>query len=161
MDFSRRSRAPNSAVLGPIGPNYELARDAIYILDIFKYKEDPIKMSVHNIFPITTLLELSITMETRVPIRSGLKPHSLSSNPLMLQMKFGCDRPAGYGDIVYTHTQTDTHTYAGLTPILYAHLVSLRLRSAEKHQTLEILLRVEFFMHFLKKSHFFKIFEIH
>ena len=42
-DFSRRSRAANSAVLGPIWPNFELVRDGIYVLFTCKYEEDPIK----------------------------------------------------------------------------------------------------------------------
>ena len=41
--FSRRSRAANSAVLGPIWPNFELVRDVIYGLLTCKYDEDPIK----------------------------------------------------------------------------------------------------------------------
>ena len=42
-DFSRRSRAANSAVLGPIWPNFELVRDVMDVLDTCKYEEDPIK----------------------------------------------------------------------------------------------------------------------
>ena len=42
-DFSRRSRAANSAVLSPIWPNFELVRDVIYVLVTCKYEEDPIK----------------------------------------------------------------------------------------------------------------------
>ena len=42
-DFSRRSRAANSAVLGPIWPNFELVRDVIDVLVTCKYEEDPIK----------------------------------------------------------------------------------------------------------------------
>ena len=41
--FSRRSRADNSAVLGPIGPNFELVRDVMNVLVTCKYEEDPIK----------------------------------------------------------------------------------------------------------------------
>ena len=41
--FSRRSRAANSAVLGPIWPNFELVRDVIDVLVTCKYEEDPIK----------------------------------------------------------------------------------------------------------------------
>ena len=40
--FSRRSRAANSAVLGPIWPNFELVRDVMDVLVTCKY-EDPIK----------------------------------------------------------------------------------------------------------------------
>ena len=35
--------AANSAVLGPISPNFELVRDVIDVLVTCKYKEDPIK----------------------------------------------------------------------------------------------------------------------
>ena len=36
-DFSRRSRAANSAVLGPIWPNFELVRDVMDVLVTCKY----------------------------------------------------------------------------------------------------------------------------
>ena len=42
-DFSRRSRAANSAVLGPIWPNFKLVRDVMDVLVTCKYEEDPIK----------------------------------------------------------------------------------------------------------------------
>ena len=42
-DFSRRSRVANSAVLGPIWPNFELVRDAMDVLVTCKYEEGPIK----------------------------------------------------------------------------------------------------------------------
>ena len=42
-DFSRRSRAANSAVLGPIWPNFELVQDVMNVLVTCKYEEDPIK----------------------------------------------------------------------------------------------------------------------
>ena len=42
-DFSRRSRAANSAVLVPILPNFELVRDIMDVLITCKYEEDPIK----------------------------------------------------------------------------------------------------------------------
>ena len=42
-DFSRHSRAANSAVLGPIWPNFELVRDVMDVLVTCKYEEDPIK----------------------------------------------------------------------------------------------------------------------
>ena len=42
-DFSRRSRAANSAVLGPMWPNFELVRDIMDVLLTCKYEEDPIK----------------------------------------------------------------------------------------------------------------------
>ena len=42
-DFSRRSRAANSAVLGPMWSNFELVRDVTDVLVTCKYEEDPIK----------------------------------------------------------------------------------------------------------------------
>ena len=42
-DFSSRSRAANSAVLGPIWPKFELVRDVMDVLVTCKYEEDPIK----------------------------------------------------------------------------------------------------------------------
>ena len=42
-DFSRRSRASNSAVLGPIKPNFKLVRDVMDVLVTCKYEEDLIK----------------------------------------------------------------------------------------------------------------------
>ena len=41
--FSRRSRAANSAVLGPIWPNFKLVQDVMNVLVTSKYEEDPIK----------------------------------------------------------------------------------------------------------------------
>ena len=43
-DFSSRSRAANSSVLGPIWPNFELVRDAIDVFITCQYKEDLIKI---------------------------------------------------------------------------------------------------------------------
>ena len=42
-DLSRCPRAANSAVLGPIWPNFELARDVMDVLITCKYEEDPIR----------------------------------------------------------------------------------------------------------------------
>ena len=42
-DFSRRSRAGNSAVRGRIGPNFELIRDFMVVLVTCKNEEDSIK----------------------------------------------------------------------------------------------------------------------
>ena len=42
-DFSRRSRAANSTVLGPIWPKFKLVRDVIDVLVSCKYEEDLIK----------------------------------------------------------------------------------------------------------------------
>ena len=55
-NFSRRSRAANSAVLSPIWPNFELIPDVIDVLFTCKNKEDPIKIEsprvVTRFFPL-------------------------------------------------------------------------------------------------------------
>ena len=68
----------------------------------FKYEENPIKMKelecsqVHKISPIITLWQLS----TRVPIRSGQNSNAaFPPTPMMLLLKFNCDRYKGCGDI--------------------------------------------------------------
>ena len=53
-DFSRRSRAANSALLGPIWLKFKLVRDVIDVLVTCKYEEDLIKNEgarVVTIFP--------------------------------------------------------------------------------------------------------------
>ena len=52
-DFSRRSRASNSAVLGPIWPNFELVLDVMDVLVTYQYEEVPIKNRGGRVF--TTL----------------------------------------------------------------------------------------------------------
>ena len=49
-DFSRRSRAANSAVLGPIWPNFKLIRDVMDVFVTCKYEEDPIKNEGARVF---------------------------------------------------------------------------------------------------------------
>ena len=49
-DFSRCSRAANSAVLGPIWPNFELVRDVMNVLVTCKYEEDPMKNEGARVF---------------------------------------------------------------------------------------------------------------
>ena len=49
-DFSRRSRAANSAVLGLIWPNFELVRDVMAVLVTCKYEENPIKNEGARVF---------------------------------------------------------------------------------------------------------------
>ena len=52
-DFSRRSRAANSAVLGPIWSNFELVQDFMVVILTCKNEEDPIKNRGARVF--TTL----------------------------------------------------------------------------------------------------------
>ena len=49
-DFSRHARVANSAVLGPILPNFKLARDIMNVLVICKYEEDLIKNESARVF---------------------------------------------------------------------------------------------------------------
>ena len=42
-NFFRRSRAANSVVSGPIWPKFELIRDFMHVLVIWRYKKDRIK----------------------------------------------------------------------------------------------------------------------
>ena len=53
VDFSRRPRAANSAVHGPIWSNFELGRDFMVVLLTCKNEEDPIKNRGARVF--TTL----------------------------------------------------------------------------------------------------------
>ena len=55
-DFSRRSRAANSAVLIPIWPILELVRDVMYVLVTCKYEEDPIKNEGARVLTTFSLL---------------------------------------------------------------------------------------------------------
>ena len=126
-DFSRRSRAANSALLGPIWPKFELVRDVMDVLVTCKYEEDPIKNEgarVVTIFsPIITLWELSVAMDTRVPIRSSPKPNAWpfphrnnSSIKILLRLTHWLQR---YSTLkMSTDTQTDTQTDDGSTGIL-------------------------------------------
>ena len=53
-------------------------------------------------FPITSVWELSVAMETRVLIRSGPKPNAASPPPPRpndVSDEFGNDMPTGCGDI--------------------------------------------------------------
>ena len=49
-DFSRRSRAANSAILGRIWPKFELVRDIMVVLVTYKYEEDLIKNEGASVF---------------------------------------------------------------------------------------------------------------
>ena len=54
------------------------------VLVTCKYEEDPSKNEggrVDNIFPIITLWELFVAMETRVPILPGPKPNAINPPP--------------------------------------------------------------------------------
>ena len=80
--FSRRSRAANSAVLGPIWPNFELVRNVIDVLVTCKYEEDPIKNRGARVF--TTLyinfsdVQGQITLELVAVSGRNLNSYKLS-----------------------------------------------------------------------------------
>ena len=80
--FSRRPRAANSAVLGPIWPNLELVRDVIDVLITCMYEEDPIKNRGARVF--TTLYvnfsdaQGQITLESVVVSGRNLNSFKLS-----------------------------------------------------------------------------------
>ena len=79
-DFSRRPRAANSAVLGPIWPNF--VRDVMNVLVTCKYEEDPIKNRGARVF--TTLYanfsdaQGQITLESEVVSGRNLNSSKLS-----------------------------------------------------------------------------------
>ena len=86
-DFSRRSRAANSAVLGLIWPNFELVRDVMDVLVTCKYEEDPIKNRGARVF--TTLYinfsdaQGQITLESVVVSGRNLNSSKLSCMSLL------------------------------------------------------------------------------
>ena len=70
------------------------------VLVTCKYEEDPIKNEDTRVLTRFSLWELSVAMETRVPIRSGQKPNAaFSPIQMMLWIKFGCNRSTGLRDI--------------------------------------------------------------
>ena len=109
------------------GRNFELVRDVMDVLVTCKYEEDPIKNEgarVVTIFsPIITLWELSVAMDTRVPIRSSPKPNAWpfphpnnGSIKILLRLTHWLQR---YSTLkMSTDTQTDTQTDDGSTGIL-------------------------------------------
>ena len=69
-DFSRRSRAVNSAVLGPIWPNFELVRDVMDVLVTCKYEEDPIKNEGARV--VTTLYINILDAQGQITLESAV-----------------------------------------------------------------------------------------
>ena len=82
-DFSRRSRAANSAVPGPNWPNFELVRDVINVLVTCKY-EDPIRSNNRGARVFRTLYvnfsaaQGQITLESVVVSGRNLNSFKLS-----------------------------------------------------------------------------------
>ena len=67
-------------------------------IKMIRSKMKALECSQH--FPIITIWELSVAMDTRIPIRSGPKPNEAFPPPqMMVQIKFRYDWPTGCGDI--------------------------------------------------------------
>ena len=63
--FFRLSRAANSAVGGPIKPNFELVRPLMHVIIVCKYEKDQMKNSREKVdTPFFPIITLSATMET-------------------------------------------------------------------------------------------------
>ena len=121
----RRSRAAYSQVSSGIWPKFDLIQafcacpHYLQVSDLAEFRTHPSSYVCHrylqvwkgsdqkqprkrgdDVFPIITLRELSVAMETRVLIRPGPKPNAgFIPIPMMLQIKFGCNRPPGLRDI--------------------------------------------------------------
>ena len=64
-----------------------------------KKKKKKTRKGEDIIFPIISLWELSVAMETRVLIQSAPKPYAAFPPPQMLHLKFDQDWPTGFKDI--------------------------------------------------------------
>ena len=69
-DFSRRSRAANSTVLGLNLPNFELVRDVMDVLVTCKYEEYPIKNEGARV--VTTLYINILDAKGQIPQESAV-----------------------------------------------------------------------------------------
>ena len=83
--FFRRSRAANSVVRGRIRPNFELMQALMYVIVTCKNKKGSDQKQPRKrddaLFPIITLWELSVAMETRVLILTASKPKAAFPPP--------------------------------------------------------------------------------
>ena len=120
-DFSRRSRAANSAVLCPIWPNFELVRDVMYVLITCKYEEDPIKNEGARVF---TSYPVPWTPEFRSDLTQNLMqpfpyPND-GSDKISLRLAHWLQRYSSLkmSTDTQTHSQTHRHTDDGSTGIL-------------------------------------------
>ena len=101
-NFFSRSRAANSAVFGRIWPNFELVRVIINVHVICKYEEDLIKNEGARVLTRFSPLKPygSFPLPWKPEFLSDLAKTSCSLSPtlMMLQIKFGWNRPAGCGN---------------------------------------------------------------
>ena len=97
----------------------------MHVLVSCKYKEDRRKGGV-IVFPIISQWGLSVTMETRVLIRSAPKPYA---TPMMLHIKFDQDWPTGFRNIqVWKCRRRRTN---GRWPLVYYKLTFWAFGSGE------------------------------
>ena len=85
-NFFRRSRAANSAVLGPILLKFALVRDIIDVLVTCKYEEDPIKNECARV--LTRLNDVFSDAQGQLTPKSAAEfcPNSNSSKLLKLSL---------------------------------------------------------------------------
>ena len=127
---SRCPRAANSAVLGPIWPNFELVRNVIDVLLTCKYEENPIKIESARVFTTFSSLypyggyRLPWTPEFRSElVQNGMHPFPLSndaSGKIWLRLAHWLRRYSSLKMFTDTHRHTHTHTHTddGSTSIL-------------------------------------------
>ena len=129
-NFSRRSRAANSAVLGPIWPNFEFVRDVMDVLVTCNYEEDPIKNEGARVlitfFPLLPYgsYPLPWTPEFQSDLAQNLMqpfPHpNGGSDKILLRLAHCLRRHSSLK--MFTDTHTDTQTTARLVYYKLAHL---------------------------------------
>ena len=104
--FSRRPRAANFAVLGPVWPNFKIVRDVIDVLITCKYEEDPIKNEGARV--LTTLYinfsdaQGQITLVLVVVSGRNLNSSKLSCNHVLVTCKNEDDQFKNEGARVFT-----------------------------------------------------------
>ena len=108
-DFSRRSKAANSAVLGPIWLNFELVPDVLDVLVTCKNKEDLIKMKAlewSQDFPHYNPMGAICCHGNQNSDPIWPKTYcSLFPIPMMLQFKVSVYRTRTIGPLVYAYTR--------------------------------------------------------
>ena len=127
-DFSRRSQGqltPQSFVRsGRISNSSEMLCMFSLPASMKKIRTKMKALECSQHFPIITLWELSVAMDTRVPIRSGPKPNAAfphpndGSNIISLRLAYWLLRYSSLKMFTQTHRQTPTQTDDGSTDIL-------------------------------------------
>ena len=119
MGIFSDTRAANSVVRGRIRPNFELMQALMYVIVTCKYKKDLIKNSREmwwRPFPHYNPMGAIRCHGNQSSDLICIKTYAaFPPSPMMLQIKFACNRPAGLGDI---HVWKCGRTDAGSSPIL-------------------------------------------